>query len=137
MAGHVFPALEKCYIIFPHHADIIQALQPVSMPSCSFLLYHSNDLHPLTHFHLPSLKSLDVKSGQWNVWRGNPQLAALCPVVAAGPKSLTGLHLDVECSEQLLVYMLKLVPALKVVAGTCPPQCVEQDFLPGIYCRRT
>ena len=112
MAGHVFPAMNECDIIFPHHADTIQALQPVSMPSCSYFLYHSNDLHPFAQFHLPSLQDLEVKCGQWNVWRGNPQLAALCPVFAAGAKSLTCLHLDVECSGRLLVYMLTLVPAL-------------------------
>jgi len=113
MAGHVFPAIKTCNITFPHHVDIIQALQPVTMPSCSYFTYHSNNLHPLTRFHLPSLRTLDVKSGQWNVWRGNPQLAALCPLVAAGAKGLTSLTLDIECSGQLLVHMLSLVPALK------------------------
>jgi hypothetical protein len=113
MASHVFPVLKQCEVKFPHHADIVQALQPITMPSCSFFRYHSNDLHPLAQFRLPSLEWLDVKSGQWNVWRGNPQLAALCPVAAAGANSLTGLSLDVECSERLLVYMLSVVPRLK------------------------
>ena len=113
MAGHVFPALRECLITFPHHADTIQALQPVSMPSCFNFRYHSSDLQPLAHFHLPSLKYLDVKSSQWNVWRGNPQLAALCPVFTAGAKNLIRLHLAVVCSEQLLVYMLSLAPALE------------------------
>jgi hypothetical protein len=115
MAGHVFPALEQCEVKFPHHADIIQGLRPVSMPSCSHLLYYSNDLHALAQFHLPSLNKLDVKSGQWNVWRGNPQLAVLCPVFTARAKSLTELRLDVECSEQLLVYILRLIPALELL----------------------
>jgi len=113
MAGHVFPAIETCNIIFPHHVDIIQAFQPVTMPACFKFTYHSNNLHPLTQFHLPSLSTLDVKSGQWNVWRGNPQRAALCPLVAAGANDLVSLTLGVECSEQLLVYMLSLVPALQ------------------------
>ena len=114
MAGHVFPAVKTCNITFPHGGrDIIQALEPVTMPSCFDFTYHSNNLQPLTRFHLPSLRTLDVKSGQWNVWRGNPQLAALCPLVAAGAKSLTSLTLDVECSEQLLVYMLSLIPGLQ------------------------
>ena len=115
MAGHVFPALEQCEVKFPHHADIIQDLRPVSMPLCSHLLYYSNDLRPIAQFHLPSLNKLDVKSGQWNVWKGNPQLAALCHVAAAGAKSLTELRLDVKCGEQLLVYMLSLVPALELL----------------------
>jgi len=115
MAGHVFPAIRTCNIISPHHVDIIQALQPVTMPSCFDFTYHSNNLHPLTRFHLPSLQMLNVKCGQWNVWRGNPQLAALCPLVASEAKTLTSLILDIECSEQLLVYMLSLVPALEIL----------------------
>jgi hypothetical protein len=113
MAGHVFPALEECEVKFPPHADNTHAFQPVTMPFCFRLLYHSNDLHPLINFHLTSLKSLDVKSGQWNVWRGNPHLAALYPVFAGGAKSLNELRLNIQCSERLLVYMLSLVPRLK------------------------
>jgi hypothetical protein len=113
MAGHDFPALERCRVMFPHHADIFQTLQPAAMPSCSYFKYHSNDLHPLAQFHLPALEELDVKSGQWNVWSGNPQLVALCPVAAAKANSLTKLSLDIECSGQLLVYMLSLVPRLE------------------------
>jgi len=113
MAGHVFPAIKMCSIVFPHHGDILQALQPVTMPSCFDFTYHSNNLHPLTRFYLPPLRTLHVKCGQWNVWRGNPQLAVLCPLVASGANSLTSLTLAIECSEQLLVYMLSLVPALQ------------------------
>jgi len=113
MAGHVFPALMKCYITFPHHVDTIQALQPVTMPSCTSLTYNSNDFQPLTHFHLPPLSRLHLKSGQWNTWRGTRQLAVLYPIFTAGAQSLTFLHLDVNCSEQLLAYMLSLVPALR------------------------
>ena len=129
MAGHIFPALKECHVIFPHHAGMVQALQPVTMPFCSYLLYHSNDLRPLTHLHLPSLYKLEVKSGQWNAWRGNPQLSALRPVVAAAAKSLTVLHLDVECSEKLLVYMLSLVPALdQLRLGLARPNTLTATF---------
>ena len=41
MADRIFPALEECSIIFPHHAD---AVQSVYMPSCSILEYESNNL---------------------------------------------------------------------------------------------
>ena len=113
IAGHVFPALEKCRIIFPHHAETLQASQPVTMPSCSFLLYDSNDLHPLTGFHLPSLGTLDVKNAQWNVGRGNLQLPSLYPIVSARPQTLIVLHLEIKCSGRLLVCLLELVPALQ------------------------
>jgi len=136
MAGHVFPALEHCDIKFPRHVDIIQALQPVTMPSCIYFRYHSNDLHPLAQFHLPSLRELDVKCGQWNVWRGNPHLAALCPVVAAGAIRLVDLRLDIECSEQLLVYMLSLVPRLEwLQLGLARPNALSTTFFQAFIVR--
>ena len=137
MAGHIFPALEKCRIIFPHYADSIHASRPVTMPSCSFLLYHSNDLHPLTLFRLPPLDALDVKNGQWNVWRGNPQLAILCPIVAARPQSLTILRLDVRCSEGLLLFMLKLAPALEELwLGLAHPNALRKTFFRAFIARK-
>jgi len=136
MAGHVFPALIACRITFPHHIDTIQALQPVTMPSCDFLTYHSNDLHPLTHFYLPSLSGLDVKSGQWNTWRGNSQLAILYAIVIAGAQSLTGLHLSVNCREQLLIYMLRLVPALNDLSlGLASPNALSIAFFQAFIVR--
>ena len=109
MAGRVFPALGECSIKFPHHIDTI-TLQPVTMPSCTDLEYESNDLRPLACFHHPPLARLGVKCGQWSVWRGNAQLVALCPIFTA--QSLTYLHLSVQCSEWLLVEILRLVPTL-------------------------
>ena len=129
MAGRVFPALERCCVIFPHHADTIHAFQPITMPSCSFLLYNSNDLHPLTQFHLPSLDTLDVKNAQWNVWRGNCQLAILFPIIAARPLYLTILHLDVTCCEQLLVHALTFAPALEELwLGLSHPNALSNRF---------
>ena len=136
MAGHIFPALQKCRIIFPHHADTIHALQPVTIPSCAFLLYHSNDLHPLTQFNLPSLDALDVKNAQWSVWRGNPQLAGLCPIVAAAPQSLTVLRLDVKCSGRLLGYLLELAPALgELWLGLAHPNDLSKTFFKAFIAR--
>ena len=113
MGQQVFPALVECYIIFPHHADTIQPLRPVIMPFCMFFDYNSNDLSPLRHFHLPKIRNLDVRCGQWSVWRGNLQLILLHSLVTASSQSLSALHLEVQCSEQLLVCVLRLVPALR------------------------
>jgi len=136
MAGHVFPALETCRITFPRHVDTIQALQPVTMRSCHSLTYSSNDLHPLTHFYLHPLSELDVKSGQWNTWRGNRQLAALYPIFTAGAQSLTFLRLDVTCREQLLIYMLRLVPALKYLSlGLASPNALSIAFFQAFIVR--
>ena len=129
LAGHVFPALEKCRIILPHHTDTIHASQPVTMPSCFFFLYNSNDLHPLSQFHLPSLETLDVKNAQWNVWRGNPQFVSLYPILATTPQCLTRLRLDVQCSERLLVFMLRLAPVLEELwLGLAHPNALSKTF---------
>ena len=136
MAGRTFPSLERCRIIFPHHADTLQAFQPVTMPSCSFLLYHSNVLHPLTQFRLPSLDALDVGNAQWNVWRGNLHLVNLCSMVAATSQRLTLLRLDVRCSEQLLVYMLKLAPVLEELwLGLSHPNALSKTFFHAFIVR--
>ena len=133
MAGRAFPSLERCCVIFP----TLHASQPVTMMSCSFLLYHSNDLHPLTQFHLPSLDTLDVKNAQWNVWRGNPQLAGLRRILAATPQCLTLLRLDVQCSEWLLVYMLKLAPVLQELwLGLAYPDALSKAFFQAFIVRK-
>ena len=109
----MFPILRHCSIVFPHHAGTIQPLRPVIMPSCQEFEYGSNDLSPLQHFDLSKMRMLDVKCGQWSVWRGNLQLITVHSLVAASSQSLTALHLDIQCSEQLLVCVLGLVPTLQ------------------------
>ena len=129
MAGHIFSSLRTCSIIFPQHAGAIQALQPVTMHSCYDFTYTSNDLSPLTHFYLRSLDSMDVKSGQWRVWRGNPHLAAMHHILAASARSLSRLHLDVQCSERLLDYILTLVPKLgELWLGLARPHALSAAF---------
>ena len=115
MAGKVFPVLRTCFIIFPHHISTI-CLQPVTMPSCTYLIYQSNDLHPLGYFHHLPLAALSVTNGQWNARRGNRQLMAMRPLVVASAQNLIRLDLDVRCSEQLLAYMLSLMPALEYLS---------------------
>ena len=108
MAGRVLPALQECSIIFPHHADTIQS---VYMPSCSILVYDSNNLVALEKFHFSYLDELEIKCDQWRTWRGTLQLATLHPIFVA--QSLTYLHLEIKCSERLLAYMLRLIPTLE------------------------
>jgi len=124
MAGRIFPALEECSIIFPHHADTIQS---VYMPSCSILKYHSNTLRTLEHFHHPRLTILEAKCGQWRKWRGGLQLAGLHHIFSA--QSLTCLHLEIKCSERLLAYMLGLVPCLEELwMGLSSPHALSSAF---------
>jgi hypothetical protein len=124
MASQVFPALQKCSIIFPSHAD---ALQFVYMPSCLILKYDSNNLGALEHFHLPHLDRLEVECGQWTNWRGNMQLAALHNIFAA--QRLTCLYLEIKCSERLLAHVLRLVPALEELwMGISSPNALGSAF---------
>ena len=124
MEARTFPALEECSIIFPHHAD---AIQSVCMPSCSILRYDSNNLGTLEKFCIPPLDRLEIKCGQWRTWSGNLQLVALHSIFAA--QSLTCLHLEIKCSERLLVHMLRLAPALEELCmGLSSPHTLSIAF---------
>ena len=124
MADQIFPALEECSIIFPHHAD---AIQSVYMPSCSILEYKANNLGALEHFRLPTLARLEVKCGQWRAWSGTLQLAALHSIFAS--QRLTVLHLQIKCHERLLAHMLGLVPALEELwMGLSSPYALSSTF---------
>ena len=124
MTGQTFTALEKFSIIFPQHAN---AIQSVSMPSCSALKYDSNNLGALEHFQFSRPDKLEVICGESRKWSGNLQLAALRFIFAA--QSLTRLQLEIRCSEQLLAYMLQLVPALEEVRlGLLSPHALSSAF---------
>ena len=128
MAGRVFPVLELCFITFPLQFDSM-CLHPVTMSACTCLSYDSNDLDPLRYFHDLPLADLSVTSGQWNVTRGNLQLIILYHMVVPHARNLTGLYLDVRCSEQLLVYILSLLPALGVLKlRLASPRALSETF---------
>ena len=128
MAGRVFPVLRSFSITFPHQIDTI-SFQPVAMPACTYLQYDSNDLDPLGCFHDLPLAQLTVKCGQWSVTRGNIQLIAISHMIVLRTQDLTGLDLDVRCSEQLLIYMLSLLPALEgLYLGLASPRALSETF---------
>ena len=128
MAGRIFPALRHCVVIFPHNASTL-TLQPVTMPSCRFLEYNSNDLSPLRSFRHAPLAGLRVTCGQWDVSRGNLQHMVLYPIVAASAQQLTRLDLEVRCSENLLVHVLSLVPALYwLLLRLASPNALSEAF---------
>src|SRR5258706_5552588 len=125
LTDQVFPALEECSIIFPHHADAIQ--KSVYMPLCSILKYDSNNLGALEHFRILHLDKLGVKCGQCKPWRGDLQLVPLHPIFVA--QSLICLRLRIKCSGRLLTYMLGLVPSLKELwLGLSSPHALSRAF---------
>ena len=128
MAGKVFPVLQVCFISFPHQIDAI-CHQPVTLPACTSLGYDSNDLDPLRCFHDFPFAELAVKSGQWNVTRGNLQLIAICRMIVPRAQCLTKLDIQVRCSEKLLTCMLSLLPALKALKlGLSSPRALNEAF---------
>ncbi len=128
MTGKVFPLLQACSISFPRQIDTIY-LQPVSIPACHSLEYDSNDLDPLRYFHDPPLAQLTVSSRQWNITRGDPQLIAMCHMIVPCAQSLTRLDIQVRCNEQLLAYMLSLLPVLKVLClRLATPRALSETF---------
>ena len=136
MGGQVFPDLVKCSVIFPHHSGPIQPLQLVKMPYCEEFEYKSNYLHPMRHFHLPKVGSLWARCGQWSASRGNLQLIPLHSLVTASSQSLTNLHLDVQCSEWLLVCVLRLVPALQCLSlRLASPHTLSKAFFQACILR--
>ena len=99
------------------------------MPACTDLTYGSNDLDPLRHFHDLPLAGLTVTNGQWNVRRGNLQLMAICHMVIPHAQNLTRLDLQVRCSEQLLICMLSLLPALNGLSlRLASPRALNKTF---------
>ena len=128
MAGNIFPVLNWCSIASPHRTNTIR-VQPVIMPACTDLTYDSNDLDPLRYFRDLPLDELRVTSGQWSVTRGNRQLIALCHMVVACAQNLTGLDLEVRCSERLLTDMLRLLPALQsLTLRLASPRALSETF---------
>ena len=124
MTGRVFPVLEECSVIFPHHADTIQS---VYMPSCSNLKYDSNNLGTLDNFRTPPLGRLEIRCDQCRTRRGSLQLFGLHPIFAT--QSLTCLHLEIKCSERLLASMLRLVPSLEELwMGLSSPHSLSSAF---------
>ena len=128
MAGKAFPSLCTCSIIFPHQTDTI-CNQPVSMPACAVLEYDSNDLDPLGYFHDLPFANLTIKSGQWNVMRGNRALVAVCNTIAPHAQSMTRLDIQVRCSQKLLTCMLSLLPALEyLILRLASPRALNEKF---------
>ena len=106
------------------------------MPSCSWLQYVSNNLGTLRQFNVPLLAELAMKCGQWSSWRGNLQLMALSPILATAQR-LTFLYLNVQCSEKMLPYILKLVPALeRLWLGLSFPRALSKAFFQAFVANR-
>jgi hypothetical protein len=134
MAGRQFPCLEECAILLPHHWEVIQ-LHEVRLPSCRKLTYHGHPMTTAQYFHAPEMRAMDLRSHDCNEQRVYQHLRHLCRVDGRFSK-LTTLHLTFQCSEQVLIKVLKyLVPLQELVLSVTHPSPFWQTFLESLVAK--
>jgi len=131
MAGRQFPCLEECAILLPHHWEHIQQHQ-VQLPSCKELAYHGYPMTTAQYFYVPKMRTMDLRSHDFNDQRVYQHLRHLCRVNGR-ISNLTTLHLTFQCSEQVLMKMLKyLIPLQELVLSITHPSPFFQSFLESL-----
>ena len=131
MAGRQFPCLEECAILLPRHWATIQQ-QEVELPSCRKLTYHGHPVTAVQYFHVPKMWAMELRFHDCNERRVYQHLRYLCRVDGRISK-LTTLHLTFQCSEQVLIKVLKyLVPLEELVLSIAYPSPSWQNFLDSL-----
>jgi hypothetical protein len=134
MAGRQFPCLEECAILLPRHWEVIQ-LHEVRLPSCRKLTYHGHPMTTARYFHVPEMRVMDLRSHDCNEQRVYQHLRHLCRVDGR-LSELTTLHLTFQCSEQVLIKVLKyLVPLQELVLSVTHPSPSWQTFLESLVAK--
>jgi len=131
MAGRQFPCLEECAILLPRHWEQIQQHE-VQLPSCKKLAYHGHPMTTARYFHVPEMRAMDLRSHDCNEQRVCQQLRHLCR--ANGRISnLTTLHLTFQCSEQVLMNVVKyLTPLQELALSITHPSLSFQTFIESL-----
>jgi len=128
MAGRQFPCLEECAILLPRHLEQIQQHE-VQLPTCKKFAYHGYPMTAAQYFHVPEMGEMDLISHDCNEQRVRQHLRHLCRVFGR-ISNLTTLHLTFQCSEQVLMKVLKyLVPLRELVLSITYPSPSFQNFL--------
>jgi len=131
MAGRQFPCLEECSILLPRHWEVIQQHE-VQLPSCKKLAYHGYPMTTAQYFHVPEMREMDIRSHDCNEQRVCQHLRHLCRVNGR-ISNLTTLHLTFQCSEQVLVKVLKYLICLQELAlSITRPSPSFQNFLESL-----
>ena len=131
MAGRQFPCLEECAILLPHHWEEIQQHE-VQLPSCEKFTYHGHPMSTARHFHGPNMKTMELKSDDCNDQRVYQHLRYLWRVDGR-ISNLTALHLTFQCSERVLIKVLKyLVPLQELVLSIAHPSRSWELFLESL-----
>jgi len=128
MVGREFSCLEECAILLPRHWEQIQQ-HGVQLPSCKKLAYHGYPMTTAQYFHVPEMREMDLRSHDCNEQRVYQQLRHLCRVNGR-ISSLTTLHLTFQCSEQVLMKVVKyLIPLQELALSIIHPSPSFQHFL--------
>ena len=131
MAGRQFPCLEECTILLPRHWEEIQQHE-AHLPSCRKFTYHGHPMITARYFRVPEMTAMELKSHDSNEPRVRQHLRQLCRVDGRISK-LTVLHLTLQCSEQVLIKVLKyLVPLQELVLSIARPSPSWQNFLESL-----
>ena len=131
MAGRQFPYLEECAILLPRHWEVIQQHE-VQFPSCKRLSYYGHPMTTARYFYVPKMRSMELTSHDCNDQRAYHHLRHLCRVDRRISK-LTILHLTFQCSEQVLIKVLKyLVTLQELVLSIAHPSPSWQNFLESL-----
>jgi len=134
MAGRQFPCLEECAILLPRHSEVIHQHQ-VQLPSCKKLTYRGYPMTTAQYFHVPEMRAMDLRSHDCNEQRVYQHLRHLCRVNGR-ISNLTTLHVTFQCSEQVLVKVLKyLIPLKELTLSITHPSPSFQSFLESLAAR--
>jgi len=128
MVGREFPCLEECAILLPRHWEQIQQ-HGVQLPSCKKLAYHGYPMTTAQYFDVPEMRAMDLISHDCNEQRVYQHLRRLCRVNGR-ISNLTTLHLTFQCSEQVLMKVVKyLIPLQELTLSITHPSPSFQNFL--------
>jgi len=131
MAGRQFPCLEECAILLPRHWEQIQQHE-VQLPSCTKLAYHGHPMTTAQYFNVPVMRAMDLRSHDCNEKRVYQHLRHLCRVNGR-ISILTSLHVTFQCSEQVLMKVVKyLIPLQELVLSIAYPSPSFQTFLESL-----
>ena len=119
MSGRIFPALEHCTLIFPHHQHVLHTFS-TTLPNCGHLAFQGYPLKILGGISAHKLSHLSVTcSGSFNR-RGSRQLVWLAGQVLGehqlAPKSL---YISVQATNQAWINSLVSMSNLEELVIHC------------------
>ena len=131
MAGRQFSCLEECAIFLPCHWEAVWQ-QEVQLPSCRKFAYHGYPMTTAQYFHAPQMRAMELRAHDCKRKRVYQQLRNLCTMDGRISR-LSALHLTLQCSEQVLVEVLRyLGPLQELVLSISHPSYSWKSFLESL-----